>query len=187
MGKPPVVVAAEVNVKHINACFNKVFHIFKGHFYCAALAEFFKRRNLVHSLAVCFVKSKREVYTIHNGEVFIRALADFLNHIYTEILPVCKVTETAAVKCRVGHLLNEIALMAVKINAVKVHCLCVGSSLTDVAYDFFAFNIRHSQARKLRHIPARVKRSGLRELEAVDKALGVADSAEACRELNENS
>ena len=86
-------------------------------------------------LAVGLVEGQGQVDAVHDGVGVPHPAADFPHHVQAEGLPVGEMAQGAAVEGRVGHLLEQIALVAVEIHAVQVGRLGVGRGLPGVFDD----------------------------------------------------
>ncbi len=187
MRQPPVVIAAKVHVKHIDARLDEVFHIVQRIGNGAAVLEVPEALDLLHALAVGLVQGKREVDAVHDGEVGSHALADLLDEVDAEALPVGVLAGLAAVEGGGGHLVEQISLMAVQIHAVHAHDLGVQRGLTGVADDLVALKVDQRPAGDLGQVEVGVDRGGDGQLVLVEQARRRADAAKTRRELDENA
>ena len=136
-------------------------------------------------LAVGLVQCQREVDAVHNGIGVPHPAADLPHHVEAEGLPVRKMAQRPPVEGRVGQLLKQIPLVAVKVHTVQIGRLGVGRGLPGVFDDGLELVPRKGTARDLRHVKIGVPRRGNGHLKGIDQALRIAHPAEAGGELNE--
>ena len=185
--QPPVIVAAEVNVEHIDARLDEILHVIQRIGNGTAVLEVLEALDLLHALAVGLVQGEGEVDTVHDGEVGANALADLLDKVDAEALPVGILAGLAAVERGGGQLVEQITLVAVQIHAVHAHDLGVQRGLTGVADDLVALKVDQRAAGDLGQIEVGVDRGGDGELILVQQARRRADAAETRRELDEDA
>ena len=185
MRQPPVVVATEVDVEHINARFHEVFHIGQSLLAGTFVFELFERTGGVHSVFICGVEGKAQVDTVHNRITSAHAATNFLHHVDAELFVVAVTSQNSAVEGRVGALFEKVAFVAVQIHAVDVAGLRVCRALADVFDDFLEAVVGKSEARNIFHVPVRVEACASRQLHLVGQTLRIAHSAEARGKLNE--
>ena len=187
MREPPVVIAADVHVKEVNAHLDEVFHVLQRLRDGAAAVELLEGFDLVHALAICLVECKGEVNAVHDGVVWADAVADFLHHIEAEALPVGVFGELSVIESGICHLLQQIALVTVEVDAVYLAGLCVRRRLSRVFDDPSERMVGKAHTGQLRDVEVRVEGRGHRELFALHKAGRGADAAKARRELDEKA
>ena len=187
MREPPVVVAAEIHVEHIDARLDKIFHIVERFINGAAVFEAFKRGNGVHALAVGLFESAAQIDAVHDREPWAGAFAHFLDDVDAEELPVGIFAELAVVERGVGELIDEIAFVTVQVHAVDAHRLGVRRALTEIADDLVQLKIGKGTAGNARNVKVRVPGGGHGQRVLCHKALRVADTAESGSELDENA
>ncbi len=105
VGEPPVVVAAQVHIKHVDAGLHQVLHVVEGLFYGAAVDVLFHVR-LEHGLPVCFVEGMGEVDAVHDGVLGANPAPNFLDEIQPEALWIAVAAEFAAVPGTTGELVQ---------------------------------------------------------------------------------
>ena len=187
MGQPPVVIAAQVHIEHIDAGLHQVLHIVQGIGDGAAVLEALQALDGVHAVAVGLVQGQGQVDAVHNGIIGAHLPADGLDHVHAEALPVGILADLAVVEGGGGQLIQQIALVAVQIHAVHAHDLGVHGRLGGIADDLVALQVRQGTAGHVRQIEVGVPGGGNRQLELGQQALGIAHTAQARRQLDEDA
>ena len=137
MWEPPVVVASEIDIEHVDAGLNEILHIVKRLFNRSLIAEFLERLYCLHTFAVRRVERQRQVDPVHDGVIRSRPFAYLSHDIESECLPIGVSTPFSAIERRVAHLFQEVSFVAVEIHTVDGRRFRVGCSLTEVFDDFF--------------------------------------------------
>ena len=187
MRQPPVIIAAQVNVEHIDAGFHQILHVVQGIGDGAAVLEVLQGLDGVHALAVGLLQRQAQVDTVHDGIIGAYALADGLDQLNAEALPVGVLADLAAVEGGAGQLIQQIALVAVQVHTVQTHGLGIDGGLTGILDDAVALEIRQGTAGHVRQIEVGVHGGGHRELELGQQALGIAHAAQAGGQLDEDA
>lgn len=156
MEKPPVVIAPEIDVEYIDAGLNKVLHVVEGHIHGALVPELFKELLAVHSVAVGLLQRQGEVDAVHDRIAVPGAAPHLLDEVYAEGLPVPVPAQASPVEGRVRHLLEEVSLVSVEIDAVQAHLLRVSRVLAGVLYEPGALAPAEGAAEHQGHVEAPV-------------------------------
>ena len=187
MRHPPVVVATHIDVEYIDTGLDQFMHVLQRHVECSAAAEFLQE-GLVHDfLGIGFLQGQRQIDSVHDRVVRPDAFANLLDDFHTEAHPVAIASELAAIERGVGDLFEQIAFVAVQIDAVKTAMLGVRGALTHILDDLLQLAIAHPQTGNIRNIVVGIDRGRLREFELRQQTLRIADAAETRRQLNENA
>ena len=172
MGQPPVVVAADIHVEEVHARLHQILHVVQGLGHAAAVLELLQGGHLVHPVAVGLVEGQGQVDAVHDGVVGTNTAADLLHHVQTEALPVGVLAQLAAVEGPVGHLLQQIALVAVEVHAVNEAGLGVRRRLARVPDDAIDIRIGEAETGQLGDVEIPVEGGGHGELGLLHQAGG---------------
>ena len=187
MRQPPVIIAAQIHVEHIDTGLHQILHVVQGIGDGAAVLEVLQGLDGVHALTVGLLQRQTQVDTIHNGIIGADALADGLDQLNAEALPIGVLADLAAVESGAGQLIQQIALVAMQIHAVQTHGLGVDGGLTGVLDDAVALDIRQGTAGHVRQIEVGVHGGGHGELELGQQALGITHAAQTGGQLDEDA
>ena len=106
MGKPPVVVAAQIHVEHIHTGFHQVLHVLQSLLHGTSVLKALQAGYRVHPVTVGFLQRQRQVNAVHNGVVRAGALTDLFDEVNAEALPVGVLAELAVIEGRAGQLIQ---------------------------------------------------------------------------------
>ena len=185
VGHPPVVVAAQIDVEEVHAGRHELLHVAERLLDRAPAAHTAQVGAVEHLLAIGLLQGEGEVDAVHDREVGPHAAADLAHRVQAKAAPVGVAAQPAVVEGGVGHLLEEIALVSVEVDAVKPHGRGVGGRLPEGPHDAAESSVREAHARHRRHVVVgKDARRGREPLER-EEALRVADAAQTGRELHE--
>ena len=187
VGHPPVVVAAKVDVEHVHARCHEVLHVREGLLDGPSAAHAAQVGRAHDLLAIGLLQREREVDAVHDGVVGPHAAADLGDDVQAKAAPVGISAQLAVVEGGVGQLLDEVALVAVQVDAVDPHGVRVGRCLADVLDDAAQLAVGQAHARDRRDVEVGQEACRARELALRDQALRVAHAPQARRQLHEDS
>ena len=187
MREPPVVVTAQIDVESVHAGRDQIGHELQGHPDRALAAEPSQRPDRPQAIAVGLLQSGGELDPVHDRVVRPGARADLPHHVQAEPLPAGVAAELAPVESRIGELVEEVALVAVKVDAVDLHRLGVRGRLPRRSDDPPALAIREPAAQDAGEVEVRVPRSRDRQAMLGQQTFGRTDPAQAGGELDEEA